>query len=81
MARGDVWQRIEELAKTQAIQQEQIRGMSDELQELKKQLKETQDAILQNQDAYYKRMIAVQGSILFLVLSTVIGLVIKLFFH
>lgn len=76
-----LWQKVEALSATQIVQQEQIKRMSDELKDLREQLKETQKAIIENQNAYYKRMIAVQSSILLLVVSTVVGLLVKLFFH
>lgn len=72
---------IDALKNTQAVQQEQIRVTSDEIKDLKQQLRETKDEILKAQQDQFKRTIAVQGSLLFLILSTVIGIAVKLLFH
>lgn len=71
---------IDGLKSTQAVQQEKIENMSDEIAELKKQLEDTKREILQNQQDNFKRTIYVQSSILLLILSTVIGVVVKVFF-
>lgn len=69
-----------ELTRLQSAQQEQIKAMAEDIQDLKKQLADTQDIILKNQQANFRRIIYVQGSILFLILSTVIGVIVKLLF-
>lgn len=72
---------IDALRNIQGVQEERIRRMSEEINELKAQLNETKEAILKNQQENFRRTIYVQGSILFLVLSTVIGIAVKFLFH
>lgn len=72
---------IDVLRNTQSVQEERIRAMSEEITELKAQLKETREAIINSQQAIARRTIYVQGSILFLILSTVVGIAVKLLFH
>ena len=72
---------IDALRNTQSVQEERIRNMSEEITELKAQLKETREAIIRSQQDIARRTIYVQGTILFLILSTVIGIAVKLLFH
>ena len=74
-------QTIDAVKIVQSAQQEQISSMKNEINDLKQQLKDAKDEILKNQQETYKRIIYVQGSILLLILTAVIGLLIKTFFH
>lgn len=71
---------IDALRTTQSVQQEQIRAMSEEIEKLSTQLEKMQETILKNQQDNFRRTIAVQGSILFLILTTVIGVAVKFLF-
>lgn len=72
---------IDALRNVQSVQEERIRSMSEEITELKQQLKEMREAIIKSQEDIARRTIYVQGSILFLILSTVVGIAVKLVFH
>ena len=72
---------LDMLKNIQSVQEEKIRRMSEEVNELKKQLQETKDEIIKSQKDSARRTIYVQGTLLMLILSTVIGIAVKLIFH
>ena len=71
------------------LQDEKIAHMNENLNELKQDVKdirekdipELQNALVRNQQAGLKRIIAVQATILTMILGTVITLAIKIIFH
>lgn len=74
-------QAVDVLKNTQIAQQERINTMSSEINELKQQLKDAKEEIIKSQQATYTRIIYIQGSILLIILTAVVGLLIKTFFH
>lgn len=60
---------------------EQIKQMNEDIANLQKQLEEVKQAILNKQEESYKSMIRVQASIIFLVLSAVVTVLIKIIFN
>jgi hypothetical protein len=71
---------LDALRNKQAVQEEQIKNMAGDIDELKKLLKEATSDILKNQQDNFKRTIYVQTTLLFLVLSAVITIAVKLLF-
>jgi len=72
---------IDALKTVQSVQQEQIQRMKEEITELKKELHDMTDTILKSQQEGFRRTIAVQGAILLTVVTALIGLAVKFFFH
>lgn len=81
---------IEQLVRERlALQDERIAHMNDDIRELKENLKdirekdipELQKALVQNQQAGLRRIIAVQASILTIILAAMVPLVLKILFH
>lgn len=71
---------IEAIKIVQATQQEHIRSMSSDFEQLQKRLEAMEATILDNQRKATNRIIGVQAAVLLLVLSTVIGLLAKVLF-
>ena len=72
-----------------ALQDEKIARMNEDFNDLKKDVKdlrekdipELQKALVQNQQASLKRIIAVQATVLTIILAAMVPLVLKILFH
>jgi flagellar hook-basal body complex protein FliE len=62
-----------------------VQGLSKKLEEgvtqLTKSMADLRDALIQSQQASYRRIIYVQGTILVIILGTVITLLVRVLFH
>lgn len=74
-------ERIEVLKNEQIVQQEKIRVMTDQIEELKNDLKEAKKEIIESQRVELRRVIYVQGSILLIIAGAFVTLLFKVFFH
>lgn len=67
------------------VAREKMKDMEKDMEDVKKQLEDVKQAILQNQEKRFARTIALQSTILLLLLgpalSYLVPLVIQLFFH
>lgn len=61
--------------------EEKIRMVDKDITELKKQLEEVKQTILDKQEERYKVMIRVQASIIFLVLGAIVTILTKIIFN
>lgn len=72
---------VDTLKITATSQEERIKHMSEDMESVNKRLAEMEQKIIENQNRSYQRLIATQGAVLLLVLSTVIGLIVQSFFQ